>query len=147
MKVVDIDKMKEIEAKATPGPWNAQEEHECIMSVEAGEQTICEMLGELDKADAEFIVVAREFVPQAIAEIERLNHKLLEVGQLLLEALQWFTYDGRPESLPEVDTPVIRFAPPNPKHGDRKKFECCYGADLEIGDEWAYFPAPTGKGV
>ncbi len=137
MKAVDIERMKELDAKATPGPWKLEGE-----SWNAGIRFFS-----FNREDADFIAAAREFVPWAIAEIERLNQKLLEVGQLLLEALWWFEYDGKPESLPEVDTPVIRFAPPGPKHGDRKKFECCYGADLEIGDQWAYFPSPSAGGI
>jgi hypothetical protein len=129
MAVVTIDRMKELEAKATPGPW-----------VERND------IWHGTHDNAPFIVAAREFVPWAIAEIERLNQRMLETGQLLIEALQWFKYDGRPESLPEVDTPVIRFAPPNQSCGDRKKFECCFGADLEVGDQWAYFPPPSAGG-
>ncbi len=61
---ISIEKMKELEALANPGPWNNGRDNN-------GHCVNCTYYGD----NPNFIDAAREFVPWSIAEIEKLQEE------------------------------------------------------------------------
>lgn len=62
--MLDLEKLKALCAKATPGPWRYS--HQCILR--NGDSIAIMQFGHA--RDAEFIAAAREALPQLIEELE-----------------------------------------------------------------------------
>lgn len=68
---LDLEPMKALEAKATEGPWT-------IWDIPPATRREDER-----DIDLEFLSAARTFIPQAIAEIERLRDRMKELAEAL----------------------------------------------------------------
>lgn len=75
MKDLDLTLIKEMVAKATPGPWENETDWDFVLPVNQGEDAspIC---GDCTRRDSSFIALARTAVPELIAEVERLREEL-----------------------------------------------------------------------
>ena len=82
-----LDELKSLLAKTTPGKWYYDG---CSIAAQNSvELTYADMHGEVyftNENDAEFIVLARELLPELIAEYGRLHSQLTECETLLSEA-------------------------------------------------------------
>jgi hypothetical protein len=138
MSEITIEKMKELEAKATPGPWYAESGYEGVVFLHSD-----------TTHDAQFIAAARAFVPWAIAEIERLR-KADEFLRLLIDSPVWHKF---PESQPEAGRHFV-YRRHDEDHPDHQEYRCGYfGSCLAPGEvskylefnhsaEWMYFEPP-----
>lgn len=94
-----------------------------------------------------------EKMEKVAAEAVELAQTLVaELAQARVAAVQWVTYDGTPETLPEIGKDVLLYRQLF-KHSDKSflantyynTIEWCFDTayyDPEIGDRWAYLPEP-----
>lgn len=101
---ISIKKMKEMEANATTGPWKARKNIHWDRYMDPRREVIAEVDGytmvlfyngigtsmtnkQVDN-DVAFVSAAREFIPWAIAEIERLREELEETKETIGEDMR-----------------------------------------------------------
>lgn len=83
----EIARLRELEKKATPGPWKYSRPFEWIESNK--HQIIAQTWGKLetpfvnDVNNSALIIAARNALPDLLDEIERLRHELVETGAIL----------------------------------------------------------------
>jgi hypothetical protein len=94
----DLDRLDELAAKATPGPWEALElsmPGEALLRMGA-EQSFSTRQVQVRDADAAFIAAARTAIPALVAEVRRLRRRDAMLSESLWQA--W-------KALHEHDTP------------------------------------------
>ena len=103
MTPAELQRLRELCERATPGPWEVFYGHTWVLSTST-EDSVCSSVRDRDAA---FIAAARETVPALIAEVERLQAVADRATTIADEAFGLAPVESPEESLTRIESGIF----------------------------------------